>query len=57
MIKSLPELIADKFGRRPILYLLCGRSPKYFIPQIIAQFKDFDTVRQKTTFDFFFFFQ
>lgn len=49
MFKDLSALVNDKFGRRPILYLLAGRSHKYFIPQIIKYLEENDKIRALTS--------
>uniref|UniRef100_A0A0C9S2K7 TSA: Wollemia nobilis Ref_Wollemi_Transcript_18990_2729 transcribed RNA sequence n=1 Tax=Wollemia nobilis TaxID=56998 RepID=A0A0C9S2K7_9CONI len=34
--KSLKELSLDKYGRRPLLHLLCPNAPRYFSPDVLA---------------------
>src|SRR5690348_9718493 len=35
IVKEMEDIAKDKYGRRVILYLLAGRSPKYISPQSI----------------------
>jgi len=49
IVKDLATLINDKFGRRPILYLLAGRSQKYFIPQMVKYLQENDAIRALTS--------
>lgn len=46
----IPELITDKFSRRPLLYLLKGLDGKYFNPLVKQQLKRYtDLAYSKTT--------
>ncbi|KAF9582588.1 pumilio domain member 6 [Lunasporangiospora selenospora] len=47
--KELVDIANDKFGRRVILYLLAGRSPKYISPMNIDLLAKGDTVRANTS--------
>ncbi|KAK3814494.1 MAG: armadillo-type protein, partial [Benniella sp.] len=49
IIKELEDIAKDKFGRRVILYLLVGRSPKYISPQNIELLAKGDAVRASTS--------
>ncbi|KAG2735393.1 hypothetical protein G9P44_001607 [Scheffersomyces stipitis] len=45
----LPELIKDKFSRRPLLYLLKGLDGKYFNPLVQKQIKKYVELAYKKT--------
>jgi len=49
IIKEMEDIAKDKFGRRVILYLLAGRSPKYISPQSIELLAKGDIVRANTS--------
>lgn len=49
VIKDMEDIAKDKFGRRVILYLLVGRSPKYISPQNIELLAKGDAVRASTS--------
>ncbi|KAF9409842.1 pumilio domain member 6 [Entomortierella beljakovae] len=49
IIKEMDDIAKDKFGRRVILYLLAGRSPKYISPQNIELLAKGDIVRANTS--------
>ncbi|KAI7823222.1 armadillo-type protein, partial [Gamsiella multidivaricata] len=49
IIKEMEDIAKDKFGRRVILYLLAGRSPKYISPQNIELLAKGDAVRANTS--------
>ncbi|KAG0317763.1 pumilio domain member 6 [Dissophora globulifera] len=49
IIKELEDIVKDKFGRRVILYLLVGRSPKYISPQSIELLAKGDAIRASTS--------
>jgi len=49
IIKEMEDIAKDKFGRRVILYLLVGRSPKYISPQNIELLAKGDAVRASTS--------
>jgi len=48
--KHLDELIRDKFGRKPILYLLVGRNKAYFFPDTLKLLAAGDAIRSQTRF-------
>lgn len=42
--------LADhKYGRRVLLYLLCGRSPRYFSPDALQLLREGDAAREQTS--------
>ncbi|KAJ2704906.1 Pumilio y domain member 6 [Coemansia sp. IMI 203386] len=45
----LPELVADQYGRRVVLYLLGGRNPQYVGSEALKIMKDGDAVRSETS--------
>lgn len=47
--KSICYLIKSKFGRRPLLYILLGRSSRYFSPLVLAKLKEVDDLKRKTS--------
>lgn len=49
IVKEMEDIAKDKFGRRVILYLLAGRSPKYISPQSIDLLAKGDLVRANTS--------
>ncbi|KAG0085199.1 pumilio domain member 6 [Podila epicladia] len=49
IVKEMEDIAKDKFGRRVILYLLAGRSPKYISPQSIELLAKGDLVRANTS--------
>ncbi|KAF8968678.1 pumilio domain member 6 [Entomortierella lignicola] len=49
IVKEMEDIAKDKFGRRVILYLLAGRSPKYISPQNIELLAKGDLVRANTS--------
>ncbi|KAG0267409.1 pumilio domain member 6 [Mortierella polycephala] len=49
IIKEMEDIAKDKFGRRVILYLLAGRSPKYISPMNIELLAKGDLVRANTS--------
>ncbi|KAF9112363.1 pumilio domain member 6 [Mortierella sp. AM989] len=49
IIKEMEDIAKDKFGRRVILYLLAGRSPKYISPQNIELLSKGDIIRANTS--------
>ncbi|KAF9430287.1 hypothetical protein BGZ94_007556 [Podila epigama] len=49
IVKEMEDIAKDKFGRRVILYLLAGRSPKYISPQSIELLAKGDAVRANTS--------
>ncbi|KAF9352865.1 pumilio domain member 6 [Mortierella sp. AD094] len=49
IVKEMEDIAKDKFGRRVILYLLAGRSPKYISPQNIELLAKGDIVRANTS--------
>ncbi|KAF9914975.1 pumilio domain member 6 [Lobosporangium transversale] len=49
IIKEMEDIAKDKFGRRVILYLLAGRSPKYISPQNIELLAKGDAIRANTS--------
>ncbi|KAI1308178.1 hypothetical protein EDD11_004333 [Mortierella claussenii] len=49
IIKEMEDIAKDKYGRRVILYLLAGRSPKYISPQSIELLAKGDAVRANTS--------
>lgn len=42
IISALPNLMQDKYGRKVLLYLLCGRNSAHFLPEIIEVLKQGD---------------
>jgi len=36
MIKSIDDLVQDRYGRKVLLYLLMPRDPVYFHPDVVA---------------------
>ena len=46
-MKNLDDIVCDKFGRRVILYLLAGRSRKYFAIDVLKELEAGDAVREK----------
>ncbi|ORX64151.1 ARM repeat-containing protein [Basidiobolus meristosporus CBS 931.73] len=46
---TLDEIVNDKYGRRVVLYLLAGRSPKYISPDNITLLQTGDEVRATTS--------
>ncbi|KAK9767790.1 Pumilio y domain member 6 [Basidiobolus ranarum] len=46
---ALDEIVDDKYGRRVVLYLLAGRSPKYISPGNISLLETGDEVRSTTS--------
>ncbi|KAF9103757.1 pumilio domain member 6 [Mortierella sp. GBA35] len=49
IVKEMEDIAKDKYGRRVILYLLAGRSPKYISPQSIELLAKGDLVRANTS--------
>lgn len=49
IVKEMEDIAKDKYGRRVILYLLAGRSPKYISPQSIELLAKGDVVRANTS--------
>ncbi|KAF9170161.1 pumilio domain member 6 [Mortierella sp. AD011] len=49
IVKEMEDIAKDKFGRRVILYLLAGRSPKYISPQNIELLAKGDIIRANTS--------
>ncbi|KAG0344803.1 pumilio domain member 6 [Podila humilis] len=49
IVKEMEDIAKDKYGRRVILYLLAGRSPKYISPQSIELLAKGDVVRSNTS--------
>ncbi|KAG0262379.1 pumilio domain member 6 [Actinomortierella ambigua] len=49
IVKEMSDIAKDKFGRRVILYLLAGRSPKYLSPYSIELLAKGDAVRANTS--------
>ncbi|CAH2356055.1 pumilio homology domain family member 6 [[Candida] railenensis] len=45
----LPNLISEKFSRRPLLYLLKGLDGKYFAPVVTKPLKAYETLAYNTT--------
>ncbi|PRT54244.1 Pumilio y domain family member 6 [Wickerhamiella sorbophila] len=43
------DLIVHKYGRRPLLYLLTGRSPRYFSKDILERFDEVDALKSATS--------
>lgn len=48
LLSNMEELICHKFGRRPFLYLLVGRHPKYFVVGK-SLFEENDHIREMTS--------
>ncbi|KAG0008076.1 pumilio domain member 6 [Entomortierella chlamydospora] len=49
IVKEMEDIAKDKFGRRVILYLLAGRSPRYISPQNIELLAKGDIIRANTS--------
>ncbi|KAF9931354.1 hypothetical protein FBU30_010389 [Linnemannia zychae] len=49
IVKEMEDIAKDKYGRRVILYLLAGRSPKYISPQNIELLAKGDIIRANTS--------
>ncbi|KAJ1823179.1 Pumilio y domain member 6 [Coemansia sp. RSA 2599] len=45
----LPELVANQYGRRVVLYLLGGRNPQYVGSEALKILRDGDAVRAETS--------
>lgn len=46
--KPTHELFMDKNGRRPFLYAMLGRDPRYFNKLVIEQLEQYDAIKQAT---------
>lgn len=47
--ESMSDLIISKHGRRPFLYVLLGRSSRYFSPTVLAKLKEIDEWKKGTS--------
>lgn len=47
--ENMLTLIKSKFGRRPLLYLLVGKSPRYFDKHVLEKFDIIDNLKEKTS--------
>lgn len=47
--ENMVELLQSKTGRRPFLYLLVGRAPRYFSPAVQKRFAEIDELKKNTS--------